>query len=63
MSERRAIGWVVALGVVALVYVVSVAVTGDFTANGPWVLLVIVALGFAGDAVLIAIAAGGEDNE
>lgn len=62
MSERRAVGWVVALGVVALVYVVSVAVTGEWRQNGAWFLLVVAFVGFGADNLRVVIAARGGDG-
>lgn len=55
MSTARAVAWVSVLGGAALFYVVSVAATGDFTANGPWLVLVVVSLGFGADLVRFAI--------
>ncbi|WP_300733732.1 hypothetical protein [Pseudomonas sp.] len=62
MSAARAVAWVSALGAAALFYVVSVAATGEWAQNGPWLILVVVFVGFGADVVRFAVVANGADD-
>lgn len=63
MSARRAVAWLALMGVLALVYVLSVAVSGEWRQNGAWFLLVVAFVGFGADNLRVVIAARGDSGE
>lgn len=57
MTEQRATRWVIALAAACALYFVSVMVTGAWTRNGAWLIVVLVVIAGASDAVASAFRA------
>lgn len=54
MTNARIVCWILGLVAAAVLYVVSVIVTGQHTQNGPWALLMLVLIGAGVDLGLSA---------
>lgn len=63
MSTRRIVGWIVALGLAALLYIVSIIVTGLHNRNGAWLLLVVVFVFAAIDMAVSSASPAQSDEE
>ena len=55
MSALRIVGWIVALAAGAIIYTISIFVTGEHSQNGAWVLLVLTFTAAGADLAAAAI--------